>query len=113
MQFGGSGATSGRQGQWLLRHDEAPSHTSLVVQQFPAVRNISVVIHPQHSTDFVPGGSWLFSALRMGLKGTRFPTMEEIGSNATAELRSIPKAFRLQDRCCKSARVQGPYSEGD
>jgi hypothetical protein len=34
MQFGGSGATSGRQGQWLLHHDNALSHTPLVVQQF-------------------------------------------------------------------------------
>jgi hypothetical protein len=34
MQFGRSGATSGRQGQWFLHHYNAPSHTSLVVQQF-------------------------------------------------------------------------------
>jgi hypothetical protein len=27
----------------------------------------------------------------MGLKGTRFATMEDIKSNATAELRKIPK----------------------
>jgi hypothetical protein len=27
----------------------------------------------------------------MGLKGTRFTTMEDIKSNATAELRKIPK----------------------
>jgi hypothetical protein len=33
MQFEGSGATSGGQGQWFLHHDNAPSHTSLV-QQF-------------------------------------------------------------------------------
>jgi hypothetical protein len=34
MQFEGSGATSGRQGQWFLHHDNAPSHKSLVVKQF-------------------------------------------------------------------------------
>jgi hypothetical protein len=34
MQFGGSGVTSSRQGQRSLHHDNAPSHTSLVVQQF-------------------------------------------------------------------------------
>jgi hypothetical protein len=32
--YGGSGATSGRYGQWFLHHDNASSHTSLVVQQF-------------------------------------------------------------------------------
>jgi hypothetical protein len=30
----GSGATSVNQGQWLLQSDNAPSHASLVVQQF-------------------------------------------------------------------------------
>jgi len=33
--------------------------------------------------------------VKMGLKGTRFATMEDIQSNAMAELRKIPKeAFR-------------------
>jgi hypothetical protein len=34
LQFRGSGAKSGRQEQWFLHHDNVPSHTSLVVQQF-------------------------------------------------------------------------------
>jgi hypothetical protein len=41
----------------------------------------------------------------MGLKGTRFGTMEDINSNATAELRKIPKeAFR---RCFQQSRIEG------
>jgi hypothetical protein len=45
MQLGGSGATNGRQRQWFLHHDNAPSHTSLVVQHFISVsshRNLRI-----------------------------------------------------------------------
>jgi hypothetical protein len=45
MQFGGSGSTSGRQGQWFQYHDNSPSHTSLVEQQFLANKNIPVITH--------------------------------------------------------------------
>jgi hypothetical protein len=36
-------ATSGRQGQWFLHHDNTPIHTSLVVHEFHAEKNILVV----------------------------------------------------------------------
>jgi len=62
---------------------------------------------PPYSPDLAPSDFWLFPTLKMGLKGTRFATMEDIRSNATAELRKIPKeAFRWcfqqwQDRWSK------------
>jgi hypothetical protein len=81
-------------GQWFLHHDNAPSHTSLVVQQFLAEKNIPVITQPPYSPDLAPSDFWLFSTLKMGLKGTRFATMD-IKSNAKAQLRKIPKeAFR-------------------
>jgi hypothetical protein len=61
----------------------------------------------------------------MGLKWTRFATMEDIKLNATAELQKIPKeAFHCcfqqwQDewsKCvcvCVCAHAQGFYFEGD
>jgi hypothetical protein len=99
MQFGGSGATSGRQGQWFLHHDNAQSHTSLVVQQF--------LLLPNHYT------------LRMtlavpysenGPQGNLFASLEDIKSNATAELLNIPnEAFH---RCLQQWRAH-EYFEGD
>jgi len=53
--------------------------------------SIPVITHPPYSPDLAPSDFWLFSTLKMGLKGTRFATMEDIKSNATAELRKIPK----------------------
>jgi hypothetical protein len=43
--------------------------------------------------DLAPSDFWLFPTLKMGLKWTRFATMEHIKSNATAKLQRIPKAF--------------------
>ena len=83
------------QGEWFLHHDNAPIHTSFVVQQFLAEESILVIIQPPCSPDLAPSDFWLFPTLKMGLKGTRFATMEDIKSNETTELRKIPKeAFR-------------------
>ncbi|PNF22841.1 hypothetical protein B7P43_G02159 [Cryptotermes secundus] len=42
------------QGQWFLHHGNAPSHTSLVVQQFLAEKNIPVITQPPYSPDLAP-----------------------------------------------------------
>ena len=63
--------------------------------------------------DLAPSDFWLFPTLKMGLKGKRFATLEDTKSNATAELRKIPKeAFRRcfqqwQDRQIKCVCAQG------
>jgi hypothetical protein len=67
MQFRGSGVTSGRQGQWFVHHDNAPNYTSLVV-----------ITQSQYSPGLAPSDFWLFPTLKMGLKGARFATMEDI-----------------------------------
>jgi len=93
--------------------------TSLVVQQFLADKNIPFITQPPYSPDLAASDFWLFPTLKMGLKGTRFATMEDIEWNATAELHRIPKeAFRRcfqqwQDRWRKCVCAQGSYFEGD
>jgi len=107
------------QGEWCLHHDNEPSHISLVVQQFLAEKIISLITQPPYSPDLAPSDFWLFPTLKMGLKRTRFATMEDIKWNATAELRKIPKeAFRRcfqqrQDGWSKCVCAQGSYFEGD
>ena len=107
------------QGEGLLHHDNAPSHTLFVVQQFLAEKSIPVITQSSYSPDFAPSDFWLFPTLKMSLKGTRFATMEDIKSNVTAELRRIPKeAFhrcfqQWLDRWSKCVCAQGSYFEGD
>jgi hypothetical protein len=97
------------QGQWFLHHDNASSHTSLVVQQFLAEKNIPLITQSPYSPDLTLSDFWLFPTLKMGLEGACFVTMEVIKLNATAELRKIPKeTFRRcfqqwQDRWSKCA----------
>ena len=86
---------------------KAPSHISLVAQQFLAEKSIPVVTQPPYSPDLAPSDFWLFPTPKMGLKGTCFANMEDIKWNATAELQKIPKeAFcrcfqQWQDRWSK------------
>jgi len=91
----------------------------LVVQQFLDEKSIPVITQPPYSPDLAPSDFWLFPSLKMGLKGTGFSNMEDIKSNATAELQKTAKeAFRRcfqqwQDRWSKCVRAQGSYFEGD
>jgi hypothetical protein len=56
----------------------APSHTSFVVQQFLAQKSIPVITQPPYSPDLAPSDFWLFPSQKMGLKGPRFATMEDV-----------------------------------
>jgi hypothetical protein len=78
-----------------------------------------VITQPSYSPDLALSDFWLFPTLKMGLKRTRFATVQDIKWNAMAELWKIPKeAFRRcfqqwQDRWSKSVCAQGSYFEGD
>jgi hypothetical protein len=62
---------------------------------------------------------WLFSKLKMLLKGRRFRTANEIKKNATRQLIAIPKKEfsdgfeKRKERWDKCVRSQGEYFEGD
>jgi hypothetical protein len=65
------------------------------VQQFIDEINIPAITQPPHSPDLALSDFWMSPILKMGLNGTHFATMEYVKSNATAEIRKIPKvAFR-------------------
>jgi hypothetical protein len=48
------------QGQRLLHHDNASSHTLLVVKQFLAKKDIYVITQPLYYPDLAPTDFWLF-----------------------------------------------------
>jgi hypothetical protein len=94
----------------MCQFDNAPSHTSLV-QQFLTEKSIHVITQPPYSPELTPSDFWLFPTVEMGLKGMHFATMEDIKSNALAELWMIPnETFRQcfqqwQDRWSKCVCV--------
>jgi hypothetical protein len=63
---------------WLPHHDNAPSHTSVPTQQFLAKRKMVVIPHPPYTLDLAPCDFFLFPKMKLGLKGRRFDTNEEI-----------------------------------
>ena len=63
---------------WVLHHDNAPAHTSLVVQRFLASTNTTVFPHPPYSPYLAPCDFFLFPKMKLKLKGKRFNTIEEI-----------------------------------
>ena len=50
---------------WSLLHDNAPSHTSLIVRQFLARNQVCVLNHPTYSTDLAPCDFSLFPKLKL------------------------------------------------
>ena len=104
---------------WLLHHDNAPSHTSLVVRDHFAKNSTHIIPQPPYSPDLAPSDFWLFSKLKRPLRGHRFETIEEIKEKTTSELRAIPTddyaaCFEnWKKRWHSCIATGGDYFEGD
>ena len=53
-----------RDGDWILHHDNAPAHTSHLVQQFLAKHGTAQLQQPPYSPDIAPCDFFLFQGLR-------------------------------------------------
>jgi hypothetical protein len=101
---------------WQLHHDNAPAHSSHLIQTFLAKHSIPVVRQAPYSPDMAPCDFWLFPFLKwkMPLKGARF---EDTMRNVTAQLNTIPKdAFlkcfqQWRNRWAKCVHYQEDYFE--
>jgi len=78
-------------GTWQLHHENAPAHSSQLIQTLLAKHNIPVVRQAPYSPDMAPCDFWLFAHLKTQLKGTRFESRNDIIRNTTAKLYSIRK----------------------
>ena len=80
-----------RDGDWILHHDNAPAHTSHLVQQcLPKNGTAHLQLSP-YSPDLAPCDFFLFPRLKIVLKGHRFEATEDIKRNSTKALLDIPK----------------------
>jgi len=80
-----------RYGDWILHHDNAPAHTSHLVQQFLAKHGTAQLQQPPYSPDVAPCDFFLFPRLKKVLKGHRFEATEDIKRNSTKTQLDIPK----------------------
>jgi len=58
-----------REQTWLLHHDNAPAHTSVLTQQILVKGKIAVIPHPPCSPDLAPCDFFLFPKMKLKLKG--------------------------------------------
>ncbi|UYV79771.1 hypothetical protein LAZ67_18000597 [Cordylochernes scorpioides] len=72
---------------WLLHHDNAPAHTSLLVRDFLAKNNTLMMPQPPYSPDLAPCDFFLFPKLKRPMKGRRYATLEEIKTASKEELK--------------------------
>jgi len=99
---------------WMLHHDNAPAHASLLIRIYLAKHQTSVVPHPPYSPDLVPAEFFLFPTLKTTLKGRRFQTVKEIQENAARELRAIKEiAFQEAFKQWKKRWERSIASRGD
>ena len=104
---------------WLLHHDNAPAHASLLIREFLTKHETTVVPQPPYSPNLAPADFFLFPKLKSSLKDRRFQTVEQVEENTTRDFRTIPQntfqdAFqnwkKLWELCIKSG---AEYFEGD
>ncbi|UYV84920.1 hypothetical protein LAZ67_X004012 [Cordylochernes scorpioides] len=74
---------------WLLHHDNAPAHTSLLVRDFLAKNNTLMMPQPPYSPDLAPCDFFLFPKLKRPMKGRRYATLDEIKTASKEELKKI------------------------
>ncbi|KAG5313395.1 MOS1T transposase, partial [Acromyrmex insinuator] len=84
-------ANHGSPRNWLLHHDNAPAHTSLLVREFLAKNNTLMMPQPPYSPDLAPCDFFLFPKLKRPMKGRRYATIEEIKTASKEELNKITK----------------------
>jgi transposase len=62
--------------KWMLHHDNAPAHSSLLIREFIAKNETTVVPQPPYSPDLAPADFFPFHKLKSTLKGRRFESIE-------------------------------------
>ncbi|UYV84128.1 hypothetical protein LAZ67_X001276 [Cordylochernes scorpioides] len=74
---------------WLLHHDNAPAHTSLLVRDFLAKNNTLMMPQSPYFPDLAPCDFFLFPKLKRPIKGRRYATLDEIKTASKEELKNI------------------------
>jgi transposase len=105
--------------QLALLRDNAPAHWSVLVKDFLAKNNVTILEHPPHSPDLAPADFYLFPRLKSSMKGWRFCDATDIIKNAMEELKrfsqnDFQECFQNLYSCWQKCIVaQGDYCDGN
>jgi len=75
---------------WVLHHDNALSHASLLVREFLAKQTVATLPQPPYSPDLAPPDFFFFHRLNSSLKGHNFGTVKNVQAAVTNALKEIP-----------------------
>jgi histone-lysine N-methyltransferase SETMAR len=76
---------------WLLLHNNAPAHRSVLVQEELAQQQVTVLPHPPDPPDLAPCDFFFFSHLKEKLCGCRFQSAKKIITATRAAVRNLPQ----------------------
>ncbi len=104
--------------RYLIHHDNAPPHTSVLTLAFLGEHDMEMVAHPPYSPDLAPCDFFLFPRLKEVLRGHRFPSVAAMKQGVLSALKKIDKdEFRkaidnMAVRWIKCVELKGDYFEG-
>ena len=107
-----------RNKNWLLHHDNAPAHTSLLIGEFLAKNNTLIMLQPPYFPNLASCDFFLFPKLKRSMKERRYTTIKEIKLASKEELNKITKNYFLRcfedwkNRWHKCIISGGDYFEG-
>ncbi len=103
---------------FLLRHDNAPTHTSVPTLVFLGKSGIEMLAHPPYSPDLAPLDYFLFPRLKAMFRGFRHESVEDMEDAVKQALREIPEEDfaatidSLPVHWMKCLASEGGYFEG-
>lgn len=74
---------------WRIHHDNAPSHTSFVVNEHLAKQGIVTIPQPPYSPDLAPADFFLFPKVKTALKGRHYGTLDAVKAACTRALKDV------------------------
>ena len=77
---------------WILHHDNAPAHTSLLVRECLPKNKSVIMAQPPYTSELALADFSLFPKLKTPMKVKRFATIEEIKEKSKQKLLAIPKS---------------------
>ncbi|KAJ4427945.1 hypothetical protein ANN_23957 [Periplaneta americana] len=75
---------------WLLLHDNAPAHRSILVQEELARQQVAVLPHPPYSPDLAPCDFFRFPLMKSILRGRNFYAAEKVMTATREAVRHLP-----------------------
>jgi len=73
--------------RWILRHDNAPPHSALIMREFSARNSITVLEHPPYSPHLAPCDFFLVPQMQIGAAGAALGNVTAIEREMTSLLK--------------------------